>query len=173
MGLNAKLLFTKSMIRFGLVPPKTIISDNNVHLCTYEKDSERYENGWYIFSDTKPAMGICGCWGVRRFKIWPNKKVVSMTEEERIIYFNRLYEMKIIIKHTKKNIENNKTNANNKFNESKDIITLTTLNKKAIREEKYNKDIEHLVEYIKKKRESLGCRSISCVACKKNNAARI
>ncbi len=94
MSLDAKQKFSQAMNRLGLIPPKHIIADAKLHSCLFESDTQIPEDGWYIFSEKKPAMGLFGCWGIKRARRWLNKKYASMTTDQRTEYIDRLYAMR-------------------------------------------------------------------------------
>ncbi len=94
MSLDSRLKFSQAMNSLGLIPPKQIIADAKLHLCSFENDSQLSEDGWYIFCEKTPAMGLFGCWGIKRSQSWVRKKYVSMPADERSEYMDRLYAMR-------------------------------------------------------------------------------
>lgn len=94
MSLNSEHKFLQAMNKLGLIAPLRIIADEKLHLCRFESDSQISDDGWYIFSKNKPAMGLFGCWGLKRSRRWVNKKYENMSADERSDYIDRLYVMR-------------------------------------------------------------------------------
>jgi hypothetical protein len=75
--------FRLGMYQSGLIPPKEINLDRELHLFEVANEySSRTETGYYICHEGKPSVGLYGCKSMGISKIWSSKKVEQMTDSE-------------------------------------------------------------------------------------------
>lgn len=132
--MNYRLKFKERMIEHGLSPAEYILSDGKLHSCPLEGHSHESDDGWYILSVKKPAVGLYGSWKGNLSRRWVYKKMSSMTLEEKS-------ECKLKLK----NMRRLRNEAFKQYLSSSNTINNCKLNDKYVSESELNFNVNGIV----------------------------
>jgi hypothetical protein len=126
--MNSRVVFASRMSKNGLTPPEYIIANKKLHTCHVEGQPPGSENGYYIFSASKPAVGLYGCFEMNLTKIWKSDEYKKMERKRNTVSLKKVEAMRVERKKAKAQYEAQKGGKapEESSTESKSLVEVAT-----------------------------------------------